>query len=72
MKNRTIIGIVCIVLALILTFAIAPLVNKMAESKVDIVRMTSDVVQGHQISENDVEVVKVGGYTRASSSSAYA
>ena len=51
MKNRTIIGIVCIVLALILTFAIAPLVNKMAESKVDIVRMTSDVVQGHQISE---------------------
>ena len=62
MKNRTIIGIVCIVLALILTFAIAPLVNKMAESKVDIVRMTSDVVQGHQISENDVEVVKVGGY----------
>lgn len=62
MKNRTIIGIVCIVLALILTFAIAPLVNKMTESKVDIVRMTSDVVQGHQISENDVEVVKVGGY----------
>ena len=62
MKNRTIIGIVCIVLALILTFAIAPLVNKMAESKVDIVRMKQDVVQGHQISENDVEVVKVGGY----------
>ena len=62
MKNRTIIGIVCIVLALILTFAIAPLVNKMAESKVDIVRMKQDVVQGHQISETDVEVVKVGGY----------
>jgi pilus assembly protein CpaB len=34
----------------------------MAESKVDIVRMKQDVVQGHQISENDVEVVKVGGY----------
>ena len=62
MKNRTIIGIVCIVLALILTFAIAPLVNKMAESKVDIVRMKQDVVQGYQISENDVEVVKVGEY----------
>ena len=62
MKNRTIIGIVCIVLALILTFAIAPLVNKMAESRVDIVRMKNDVIQGHQISENDVETVKVGGY----------
>ena len=62
MKNRTIIGIVCIVLALVVTFAVAPLVNRMAESRVDIVRMTKDVVQGHQISENDVEVVKVGGY----------
>ena len=46
MKNRTIIGIVCIVLALILTFAIAPLVNKMAESRVDIIRMKNDVIQG--------------------------
>ena len=62
MKNRTIIGIVCIVLALVVTFAVAPLVNRMAESKIDIVRMTKDVVQGHQISENDIEVVKVGGY----------
>ena len=62
MKNRTIIGIVCIVLALVITFAVAPLVHRMAESRVDIVRMTKDVVQGHQISENDVEVVKVGGY----------
>ncbi|MBR6049927.1 MAG: Flp pilus assembly protein CpaB, partial [Clostridia bacterium] len=62
MKNRTIIGIICIVLALVVTFAVAPLVNKLAESKVDIVRMKSDVVQGHQISDNDVEVVKVGGY----------
>ena len=62
MKNRTIIGIVCIVLALVVTFAVAPLVNRMAESRVDIVRMTKDVVQGHQISENDIEVVKVGGY----------
>ena len=61
MKNRTIIGIICIVLALVVTFAVAPLVNKLAESKVDIVRMKSDVVQGHQISENDVEIVKVGG-----------
>ncbi len=62
MKNRTIIGIICIVLALVVTFAVAPLVNKLAESKVDIVRMKSDVVQGHQISDNDVEVIKVGGY----------
>ena len=62
MKNRTIIGIVCIVLALIVTFGVAPLVNKMADSRTDIVRMKKDVEQGHLISENDIEVVTVGGH----------
>ena len=62
MKNRTIKGIICIVLALIVTFAVAPVVNRVAESKVDIIRMTKDVARGHQISENDIDVVKVGGF----------
>ena len=61
-KNRTIIGIICIVVALVVTFAVAPVVNRLADSKVDIVRMTRNVTQGHQISEGDIEVVKVGGY----------
>ena len=62
MKNRTIIGIVCIVLALIVTFGVAPLVNKMADSRTDIVRMKKDVEQGHLISENDIEIVTVGSH----------
>ena len=62
MKNRTIIGIVCIIAALVVTFAVAPLVNSLADSKVEIVRVTRNVTQGHQISDSDVEVIKVGGY----------
>jgi pilus assembly protein CpaB len=62
LKNRTIIGIICIVLALVVTFVVAPLVNKVAESKVSVVRMKNDVTRGHQISEKDIEIVKVGGY----------
>ena len=60
MKNRTIIGIVCIVLALVVTFAVAPLVNKLTDSRTDIVRLKSDIVQGHMIQESDIEVVTVG------------
>lgn len=60
MKNRTIIGIVCIVLALVVTFAVAPLVNKLSDSRTDIVRLKNDIVQGHMIQENDIEVVTVG------------
>ena len=60
MKNRTIIGIVCIVLALVVTFAVAPLVNKLTDSRTDIVRLKSDIAQGHMIQESDIEVVTVG------------
>lgn len=62
MKNRTIIGIVCIALALIVTFGVAPLVNRMADSRTDIVRMKKDVNQGHLISEEDIEIVTVGSF----------
>ena len=60
MKNRTIIGIVCIVLALVVTFAVTPLVNKLSDSRTDIVRLKNDIVQGHMIQESDIEVVTVG------------
>lgn len=60
MKNRTIIGIVCIVLALIVTFAVAPLVNKFTDSRTDIVRLKKDIAQGHMIQESDIEIATVG------------
>ena len=66
MKNRTIIGIVCIVLALIVTFAVAPMVNKISDSRTDIVRMKKDVDQGFLISEDDIEIVTVGSHGLAS------
>jgi pilus assembly protein CpaB len=62
LKNRTIIGIVCIVLALIVTFAVAPMVNKISDSRTDIVRMKKDVDQGHLISDDDIEIVTVGSH----------
>lgn len=66
MKNRTIIGIVCIVLALIVTFAVAPMVNKISDNRTDIVRMKKDVDRGFLISEDDIEIVTVGSHGLAS------
>ncbi len=59
MKNRTIIGIVCIVLALAVTFGIAPLVNKFTEAKTNVIILKQDVSQGHMITENDIETKKM-------------
>ena len=61
-NNRTIIGIVCIVLALVITFGAAPLVNRISDRKTDIVRVVNRVERGRAITAQDIEVVKVGAY----------
>lgn len=57
MKNRTLIGIVCIVLAVVTIFLVSPFVNKVSGGTVTAVRLTKDVAQGNKITESDVETV---------------
>ena len=60
MKNRTVLGILCLILALLLAFGLAPIVNKLSDGQVSVVRMKADAVQGHKITEDDIEIVSVG------------
>lgn len=62
LKNRTILGILCIAVALIICFAITPLVNAGLSQKVTIVRFTRQAHEGEQIVKNMVEEVEVGKY----------
>lgn len=59
MKNRTIIGIICMVLAVIVTFAVAPLVNRLTSDTVTVLRLSQDVAGGSQITEEHLESVTV-------------
>lgn len=59
MKNRTAIGIVCIILAVAITFVVSPMVNKVSDKKTETVRFTANVTHGTKIKETDVEVVKI-------------
>ena len=59
MKNRTLIGIVCIVLAVAVTFLVSPLVNRISEQKTDVIRFTKDISHGSKIAETDIEIVKL-------------
>ena len=52
----------CIVLALVITFGAAPLVNRISDRKTDIVRVVNRVERGREITAQDIEVVKVGAY----------
>ena len=59
MKNRTIIGIVCMILAVAMTFAIAPVVNRLTSDTTTVVRLKQEVGRGTKITEDQVETVQV-------------
>lgn len=61
-KNRTVLGIFCIVVSLIICFAITPLVNQGLSKKTTIVRFNQKVTEGEQITKEMVDEVEVGNY----------
>ena len=59
LKNRTVLGVICIALSLIICFAITPLFNAAKDRTTEIVRMKKDVKIGQEIT---AKVVEVGAY----------
>lgn len=62
LKNRTVIGIICIIVALAVTLGVGPLVNKITEKTTEVVEVKRDVERGHVITAEDLEIVRVGSY----------
>lgn len=61
-KNRMVLGITCIVVSLIICFAITPLINMGLSKKTTVVRMRQDVKEGEQLTASMLEEVEVGNY----------
>ena len=61
-KNRTVIGVICILLALVICFGITPLFNRGISQKAEIVRVTKDIHAGELISKDMVTTAEVGSY----------
>ena len=66
LKNRTVLGVICIALSLIICFAITPLFNASKSSTMKIVRIKNDLKIGQEITSKDIEVVEVGAYNMPS------
>lgn len=62
LKNRTVIGVICIVLSLLICFVVTPLFNRSMSRKVEIVRVVKDIHMGDEITKDMVRTVEVGGY----------
>ena len=62
LSNRTVIGIICLAVALIMCFGIAPMVNTISNGRTTVVRMVNTLSQGSYITSHDIEVVEVGSH----------
>lgn len=62
LKNRTVIGVLCIILSLVICFAVTPLFNQSISEKAEIVRVVKPVKLGEEITADKVKTVEVGGY----------
>lgn len=61
-RNRTVIGVLCILLALIICFGVTPMFSRSASEKAEIVRVTADIKEGEEITAEMVQTVEVGAY----------
>lgn len=57
-KNRTVIGILCIVLSLVICFVVTPLFNKSISKKTEIVRVVKPIKIGDEITKDMVKRVE--------------
>ena len=61
-RNRTVIGVLCILLALIICFGVTPPFSRSASEKTEIIRVTKDIKEGDEITAEMVQTVEVGAY----------
>jgi pilus assembly protein CpaB len=61
-KNRTVVGVICILLSLLICFGVTPLFNKSVSQKTEIVRVVKEIKAGDEISKEMVQTAEVGGF----------
>lgn len=63
MKNRTVLGIICMILAVATVFLVSPIVNRMTNGETTVLRLSEDVKQGTKITAKQIEAVDVKAST---------
>ncbi|KUO66657.1 MAG: pilus assembly protein CpaB [Gracilibacter sp. BRH_c7a] len=62
LKNRTVLGVICIVLSLLISFALTPLFTQSVSQKTTVIRVVKDIKVGDAINKDMIQTVEVGGY----------
>lgn len=62
LKNRTTVGILCIVLSLVICFCVTPLFNAGMSQKTEVVRVAKEIKAGTEITKDMITTAEVGSY----------
>lgn len=62
MKKRIIIAIICIAIALLLCFVLAPFISAKSSGNMTVIRAKEYIKAGQMIKEEDIETISVGKY----------
>jgi len=62
LRNRTILGIACIIFSLIICFGLTPLYNRAITAKTEVTRVTKPISKGELITKDMIETIEVGKY----------
>lgn len=62
LKNRMVLGMLCIAISLVICFLITPMFNKSISHKTKIVRVTKVIEAGEEIKKDMIETVEVGSF----------
>ncbi|MCX7748233.1 MAG: RcpC/CpaB family pilus assembly protein [Clostridia bacterium] len=62
LKNRTVLGLICIGLSLLICFGITPLFNSALKSQTEIIRVTKNIRKGDPVTKDNTQKIKVGAY----------
>lgn len=62
LRNRTILGIACIALSLIICFGLTPIYNGAITAKTEVIRVTKNITKGEQITKDMLQAVEIGEY----------
>ncbi len=62
LKNRIVVGLICIMVSLIICFGLTPMFNDALTSTAEIVRVHTEIHKGELITPKMVTTVEVGGY----------
>ena len=61
-QNKIAVGVICIIVAAILTFFLLPSINRGKNGTVKVIKLTQQVASGTKIEESMLEEKEVGGY----------